>query len=122
MSTHEDITLCYRAEEKVKELARSDALTELSNRFESKQRLEQCRAVSRRRIGKYAMLSPLRPFQSGQRHPWAPPWRQLLQEITVRIKAYTRESDTIARVGGDEFAIIQRVSYVPRDAIISRNA
>jgi len=117
VSTHEDITVRYRAEEKVKEMARSDALTGLSNRIEFKQRLEQCLAEARRRAAKYAVLYlDLDHFKVVNDTLGHPLGDKLLQEVTARIKAVTRGSDTIARLGGDEFAIIQRVSYIPRDA------
>ncbi|MGA2492925.1 MAG: EAL domain-containing protein [Roseiarcus sp.] len=118
VSTHEDVTVRHRAEEKVQELARSDALTGLLNRIEFKQRLEQCLAEARRRIAKFAVLyldlDHFKGVNDTLGHPFGD---KLLQEVTARIKAVTREGDTIARLGGDEFAIIQRVSYVPRDVV-----
>ena len=51
VSTHEDITVRRRAEQQVEEMATHDALTGLSNRFEFKQRLEQCVAEARQRSG-----------------------------------------------------------------------
>ena len=54
VSTHEDITVRRRAEQQVEEMATHDALTGLSNRFEFKQRLEQCLAETRQRSGKFA--------------------------------------------------------------------
>jgi diguanylate cyclase (GGDEF)-like protein len=118
VSTHEDVTVRHRAEEKVKELARSDALTGLLNRIEFKQRLEQCLAEARRRLAKYAVLyldlDHFKGVNDTLGHPFGD---RLLQEVTARIKAVTREGDTVARLGGDEFAIIQRVSYVPRDIV-----
>jgi diguanylate cyclase (GGDEF)-like protein len=117
VSTHEDVTVRHRVEEKVKEMARSDALTGLSNRTEFKQRLDQCLAEARRRIAKYAVLyldlDHFKVVNDALGHPLGD---KLLQEVTARIKTVTREGDTIARLGGDEFAIIQRVLSVPRDA------
>ena len=117
VSTHEDITVRHQAEEKVKEMARSDALTGLSNRTEFKLRLEQCLAEARRRIAKYAVfyldLDHFKVVNDTLGHPLGD---KLLQEVAAQIKAVTREGDTIARLGGDEFAIIQRVLSVPRDA------
>lgn len=118
VSTHEDITVRRRAEEKVKEMASSDALTGLANRFAFKQRLEQCLAEARRRAGKFAVLYlDLDQFKAVNDTLGHPVGDKLLQKVTARIKAAARESDTVARLGGDEFAIIQRVSLVPRDAM-----
>ena len=117
VSTHEDITARYRAEERVKELARSDALTGLSNRVEFKLRLERSLAEVRRRIAKIAVLhldlDHFRVVNDTFGHLLGD---KLLQEVAARLRAVTRESDTIARLGGDEFAIIQRVAFIPRDA------
>jgi diguanylate cyclase (GGDEF)-like protein len=117
VSTHEDITLRHQAEEKIKEMARSDALTGLSNRVEFKLRLEQCLVEARRRVAKYAVLyldlDHFKVVNDTMGHPLGD---KLLQEVATRIRTFSREVDTIARVGGDEFAIIQRVLYVPRDA------
>ena len=122
VSTHEDITMRHQAEEKVKEMARSDALTGLSNRFEFKQRLEQCLAEARRRTAKYAVLYlDLDHFKVVNDTLGHPLGDKLLREVAAQIEAVTRGSDTIARLGGDEFAIIQRVSSIPRDAALSRN-
>ncbi len=118
VSTHEDITVRHQAEEKVKEMARSDALTGLSNRVEFKQRLEQCLAEARRRTSKYAVLYlDLDHFKAVNDALGHPLGDKLLREVAARIKAVIRESDTIARLGADEFAIVQRVLYVPRDAV-----
>ena len=117
VSTHEDITVRHRAEAKVKEMARNDALTGLSNRTEFKRRLEHCLAEARRRIAKYAVfyldLDHFKVVNDTMGHPFGD---KLLQEVAARIEAVTREVDTIARLGGDEFAIIQRILYGPRDA------
>jgi diguanylate cyclase (GGDEF)-like protein len=118
VSTHEDITARRQAEEKVEEMARSDALTGLSNRTEFKRRLEQCLAEAKRRAAKYAVLYlDLDHFKVVNDTLGHPLGDKLLREVATQIKAVTREGDTIARLGGDEFAIIQRVLYVPRDAV-----
>ena len=117
VSTHEDITVRFRAEEKVKELARTDALTGLSNRAEFTQRLERSLSEVRRRVAKYAVLHlDLDRFKAVNDALGPALGDKLLQEVSTRIKTVTRDGDTIARLGADEFAIIQRVAYVPRDA------
>src|SRR5271163_4390234 len=117
VSTHEDITVRRRAEQKVEEMATHDALTGLSNRFEFKQRLEQCLAEVRHRTGKFAVLYvDLDHFKSVNDTLGHTTGDKLLQEVAARIQAAVREGDTVARLGGDEFAIIQRVSYVPGGA------
>jgi diguanylate cyclase (GGDEF)-like protein len=117
VSTHEDITVRRRAEQKVEEMATRDALTGLSNRFEFKQRLEQCLAEVRQRTGKFAVLYvDLDHFKSVNDTLGHTAGDKLLQEVAGRLQAAVRQGDTVARLGGDEFAIIQRVSYVPGGA------
>jgi diguanylate cyclase (GGDEF)-like protein len=114
VSTHEDITVRRRAEQKVEEMATHDALTGLSNRFEFKQRLEQCLAEVRQRTGKFAVLYvDLDHFKSVNDTLGHTAGDKLLQEVAGRLQAAVRQGDTVARLGGDEFSIIQRVSYVP---------
>jgi diguanylate cyclase (GGDEF)-like protein len=119
VSTHEDITTRHQAEEAVRQMAMSDALTGLLNRIEFKQRLEQCLEEARRHIGKYAVLHlDLDQFKVVNETLGHPLGDKLLREVAARIKAVTRKADTIARVGGDEFAIVQRVLNGPRDAAL----
>ena len=118
VSTHEDVTVRHRAEEKVKELARSDVLTGLLNRIEFKQRLEERLAEARRRLARYAVLYlDLDHFKGVNETLGHSFGDKLLQEVATRIRAVTREGDVIARLGGDEFAIIQRIAFVPRDVV-----
>ncbi|MBV8472798.1 MAG: EAL domain-containing protein, partial [Hyphomicrobiales bacterium] len=118
VSTHEDITARRRAEEKVREMATKDPLTGLSNRFEFRQRLDQCIAEVRRKIGKFAVfyldLDQFKAVNDSLGHPFGD---KLLQEVAARIVAEVRVGDTIARLGGDEFAIIQRIENTLNDPI-----
>ena len=118
VSTCEDITMRRRAEQKVQEMATSDALTRLANRYEFKQRLDQCLAEVRRRTGKFAVfyldLDHFKAVNDSLGHPVGD---KLLQEVTARIKAIVRTGDTVARIGGDEFAIIQRIERIPHDSM-----
>ena len=118
VSTYEDITVRCRAEQKVQEMATSDALTRLANRYEFKQRLDQCLAEVRRRTGKFAVfyldLDHFKAVNDSLGHPVGD---KLLQEVTARIKSIVRTGDTVARIGGDEFAIIQSVERIPHDSM-----
>ncbi len=118
VSTHEDITLRRRAEDKVQEMTSRDGLTGLANRLEFKHRLSQCLSEVRRRSGKFAVLYlDLDNFKTVNETLGHPVGDKLLQQVAERIQGVVRQSDTIARLGGDEFAIIQRVVQVPRDAM-----
>ena len=118
VSTHEDITARRRAEEKVREMATKDPLTGLSNRFEFRQRLDQCIAEVRRKTGKFAVfyldLDHFKAVNDNLGHPLGD---KLLQEVAARINAAIHDGDTVARLGGDEFAIIQRITNTLNDPV-----
>jgi diguanylate cyclase (GGDEF)-like protein len=116
VSTHEDITARRRAEEKVREMATTDALTGLSNRFAFRQRLDQCLAEVSRQLGKFAIfyldLDRFKAVNDSLGHPLGD---KLLKAVSERIVSVVRVEDTVARLGGDEFAIIQRVTNALND-------
>jgi diguanylate cyclase (GGDEF)-like protein len=116
VSTHEDITARRRAEEKVREMATTDILTGLSNRFEFRQRLDQCLAEVNRQLGKFAIfyldLDRFKAVNDSLGHPLGD---KLLKAVSDRIVSVVRVEDTVARLGGDEFAIIQRVANTLND-------
>ena len=117
VSTHEDVTAYRRAEEKVREMATTDILTGLSNRFEFRQRLDRCLAEVNRQIGKFAIfyldLDRFKAVNDSLGHPFGD---RLLQVAAERILGVVRGADTVARLGGDEFAIIQRIADAPDGA------
>ena len=118
MSTHEDITARRRAEEKIEELATKDVLTGLSNRFEFKQRLNQCLAETRRKVGRFAVFYlDLDHFKTINETLGHVVGDTLLQQVAARISDTVRTEDVVARLGGDEFAIIQRVGSAISDPL-----
>ena len=116
VSTHEDITARRRAEEKVRELATTDTLTGLANRFAFRQRLDQCLAEVNRKLGKFAIfyldLDRFKAVNDSLGHPLGD---NLLKAVSERIVSVVRAEDTVARLGGDEFAVIQRVANTLAD-------
>ena len=116
VSTHEDVTAYRRAEEKVREMATTDILTGLSNRFEFRQRLDRCLAEVDRQCGKFAIfyldLDRFKAVNDSLGHPFGD---KLLQVAAERIVGVVRGADAIARLGGDEFAVIQRIADAPAD-------
>ena len=118
VSTHEDITARRRAEEKIEELATKDVLTGLSNRFEFKQRLNQCLAEARRKVGRFAVFYlDLDHFKAINETLGHVVGDKLLQQVAARISDTVRTEDVVARLGGDEFAIIQRISSAISDPL-----
>lgn len=103
-----DITERKAAEEKIAQLARTDALTGLANRATFIERLRQSFAAARRGAGGFAVLYiDLDHFKDVNDTLGHPIGDALLREVADRLRNATRESDVIARLGGDEFAILQ---------------
>jgi diguanylate cyclase (GGDEF)-like protein/PAS domain S-box-containing protein len=102
-----DVTLRKSNEEKVKQLAFHDELTNLANRRMLTEHLERALASSKR-SGRYAaiMFMDLDNFKSLNDSHGHEVGDQLLIEVASRLAACVREIDTIARFGGDEFVVM----------------
>ncbi len=103
-----DVTAAKEAEEQIVFMARHDSVTGLPNRVLFKDRLEM--ALQRRQDegAKFAVhFIDLDNFKSVNDTLGHPIGDKLLQEVAERLQSLTRVGDTIARFGGDEFALIQ---------------
>ncbi len=97
----------YLAEEKIRNLAFFDVLTQLPNRRMLVDRLRQAMANSRR-SGCYGALMFLdldnfKPLNDTFGHSAGD---LLLGQVARRITSCVRETDTVARFGGDEFVVM----------------
>ncbi len=92
--------------------ARHDALTGLPNRTLAEDRLEQALARARRRKQFFAVVCiDLDGFKAINDNLGHHGGDELLRAVSVRLRARIRHSDTLARIGGDEFlAIIEDCS------------
>ena len=102
-----DITEIREAEEQIRHNATHDALTGLPNRFLLDDRLEHNLAEARRVGGRLAVLlldlDDLKNINDTLGHAQGD---VLLVEVAKRIAKVLRESDSVGRVAGDEYAII----------------
>ena len=100
--------LAYRAGH----LALHDTLTGLPNRVLLNERLEQ--ALARVKDGELVVthILDLDHFKQVNDTLGHTAGDKLLRMAASRLRALVRETDTIARMGGDEFAIVQRASSV----------
>ncbi len=103
-----DITERKKSEETIATLARTDALTGLANRRTFLERLDQAVAATKRGARQFAVLSlDLDHFKEVNDTLGHPTGDLLLQAIAERLRKVVRETDLVARFGGDEFMILQ---------------
>ena len=112
-----DISERRRAEEKIEQLAFHDALTGLPNRVLFNERLHQSIAKLDRYGTPFALmfldLDHFKDINDSLGHPTGD---ALLAQVAQRFSSALREVDTIARMGGDEFAVLQEEIEGPRAA------
>lgn len=117
IGTQIDITERIKAEDKIKELAYSDALTGLPNRFSLHERLEQALSMAQRNEKQLAvMLIDLDNFKSINDTLGHSAGDQLLIQVARRLSDSVRQSDLVARLGGDEFVVVLLDIDSPTDA------
>jgi diguanylate cyclase (GGDEF)-like protein/PAS domain S-box-containing protein len=102
-----DITEHKRSEERIQHVAHHDSLTGLPNRLLFNDRLNQALFAARRGSRTFALLYlDLNLFKSVNDKLGHAVGDELLVGVARRFRRLVRESDTVARVGGDEFTVI----------------
>jgi len=112
-----DITARIEAEEKIKHLTQHDTLTGLPNRALLFERLERALAAAQRNHHLLAVLfidlDGFKPVNDRYGHDIGD---ALLQAVAQRLQGLVRESDTAARIGGDEFVVLLPMIAADEDA------
>lgn len=94
-------------EEKIRYMANHDNLTGLPNRALFKDRLQTAQHLAVRNQQKLAILFiDLDGFKAVNDNLGHKAGDLLLQEVAVRLQGRVRHSDTVARMGGDEFILL----------------
>ncbi|MCC7252800.1 EAL domain-containing protein [Hyphomicrobium sp.] len=112
----EDVTEATLARERITWLARHCPLTEIPNRFHLRERLEealQCLGSHEKLAVHLVDLDYFKQVNDTLGHAAGD---AVLKAVAKRMLATLRENDAVGRVGGDEFAIIQRGISGPEDA------
>jgi diguanylate cyclase (GGDEF)-like protein/PAS domain S-box-containing protein len=111
-----DITGRKQADEDLERLAFSDELTGLANRAMLERRIHEAHALNPDRVPAllYLDLDDFKTVNDSLGHEAGD---RLLSALAVRLRGILRPDDTIARIGGDEFALLVRE---PEAASIAR--
>ena len=118
VSTHEDVTERRQAAEKIAFLATHDALTGLPNRTLFHEWLGAALSATGKgeRVAVFYLdLDRFKKINDTLGHPIGD---ELLKAVAERLSRCVRSVDTVARIGGDEFAIIQPALGEPRNAAV----
>lgn len=115
-----DITERKAAEEEINRLAMSDPLTGLANRNQFQQRLREAIHMADRHKEKFVLmmmdLDKFKPVNDQYGHLIGD---DLLVNIAKKLNTVFRAIDTVARFGGDEFAVIVTALHKNEDALPS---
>ena len=116
VATHEDITEQRRSEVKIEYMAHHDSLTDLANRVLLNERLEH--ALGKIQGGDMVAVHhvDLDQFKAVNDTFGHPAGDKLLKTVADRLRGLVRGTDTIARMGGDEFVIVQTPLADPAEA------
>ena len=116
VATHEDITEQRQSEIKIEYMAHHDSLTDLPNRVLLNDRLEYVlgRVQTDEMVAVHHLdLDQFKAVNDTFGHPCGD---KLLRIVAERLRSLVGEADTIARMGGDEFVIVQATIADPAEA------
>lgn len=118
MGIARDITERKDFETRMMRLAHHDPLTDLPNRVLFFDRAQQAMNLARRAGSRMALmlldLDEFKPVNDDYGHAIGD---ELLQEAARRMQACLRTSDTVGRIGGDEFVVLLPVIEHEQDAL-----
>jgi diguanylate cyclase (GGDEF)-like protein/PAS domain S-box-containing protein len=117
-----DISESKRLQTQLKHLATHDALTGLPNRVLLMDRLSQALAYARHNHQRFMVaLIDLDRFKWVNDSMGHEAGDQLLRVVSERILACMRQSDTVARIGGDEFVVLFQNYELVEQAVAALN-
>jgi diguanylate cyclase (GGDEF)-like protein len=114
--THDDITQQRKAEAKLSHMATHDALTDLPNRASLRQQMENRfgdLGQGERIAVLFVDLDRFKTVNDSLGHGFGD---ELLCQVGDRLRGCVQKGDTVARLGDDEFVVLQRSVYKPTDS------
>jgi diguanylate cyclase (GGDEF)-like protein len=118
VSTHEDITERRRIERRLKHMTSHDSLTGLPNRLRMREQLEQALVGGSERMGVAIFVLNIHRFKQVNETFGRAVGDELLRRVAGRLRNCVRESDIVARLDGDEFAVTLVATDMPSDATV----
>lgn len=110
-----DVTALAHAEEELRFLAHHDPLTKLTNRALFRDRLETALRAAHRHTSTLALLFlDINDFKEINDTHGHTAGDQVLCEIAKRLQGCVRETDTVGRMGGDEFTVLLTELHGPQ--------
>ncbi len=107
VSTHEDVTDRRRTEARLAHLAVHDALTDLPNRGRFQELADAALARVAPGEGAAVLWLNLDRFREVNEVFGHADGDTLLRQVAARLRNVVRDSDVVARLGGDDFAVVQ---------------
>ena len=102
-----DLSEKLAASQRIEELSHTDMLTGLPNRRALAERVDYAQAMARREGSAFALLNVdldrFKQINDTLGHSYGD---RVLKEVAQRLKDCLREVDTVARLGGDDFALL----------------
>jgi diguanylate cyclase (GGDEF)-like protein/PAS domain S-box-containing protein len=107
LEINRDVTERRLIEEQIERLAHTDPLTQLPNRLRLEEKLAQAIETAQRHEAMLAvLLVDLDQFKQINDQLGHEVGDRLLVEVAQRLKSCVRDSDIVARLGSDEFAVV----------------
>ena len=118
-----DITERKASADRIEFLANNDSLTGLPNRAVMNERIEQSLATAQSNRSTLAVLFlDLDRFKTINDSLGHPIGDMLLQRVAARLKGSVRDTDSVSRVGGDEFLILlPEIAHAQEAAVVADN-
>jgi diguanylate cyclase (GGDEF)-like protein len=116
LSTHEDITERRRTDAKISYMARHDALTDLPNRVLFHEQLDEALTHTKTGEALAVLCLDVDHFKGVNDTLGHSVGDRLLRAVSERLRQNLGERDIIARIGGDEFVVVQCGAPQPKAA------